>query len=157
MKPLLIVIPIAIIGSIVGAGMTGVIDIPGLTPAKKAAKQNKKEPPKASASPAPTLDAERSAPADNTPRSVAKVLSDPQLGNRRLAKLWNEIDTGRLIPILGDWKDRDLALVLAKMDPAKTAEVLAALKPARASKLSRELLRLASLVPPTKELPVRVR
>ena len=55
-------------------------------------------------------------------------------------------EPAKIAGIAKDWSDKDLAAVLVLMDQAKTAEVLASLEPTRASKLSKEILKAASVV-----------
>lgn len=85
-------------------------------------------------------------PPPSTVREVPPPTIDPEEGATKLAKLWNEVETPKLLAIAKDWKDPELARVATKMDPGKVAEVLGALPPKRASSLSREMQRLASVV-----------
>lgn len=89
------------------------------------------------------------APAPNTMvRTLPPTTKvDPEEGAMKLAKLWNELEAPKLLAIARDWKDPELARVATKMEPEKVAEVLAAMPPKRASSLSREMQRLASVVP----------
>ncbi|MER3495832.1 MAG: hypothetical protein C4320_02865 [Armatimonadota bacterium] len=74
--------------------------------------------------------------------------SDPEAGAGKLAKLWNEVETPRLLAMTAPWKVAELAPVTLKMDPAKVAEMLGQLPSKRASDLSREMRRLAALPDP---------
>ena len=144
MKALIFILPAIAIG-IGGAAMTGMINVPGLSPQKAKPKVAAKiEPPAAKPEPAPPL--EKSEP---PPKVVAKeeIAIDPDLGQRQLAKLWREIETPKLLVITAKWKDAELAGVMTKMPAAKNAEILSAMPPARASRLSREIQSLASIAP----------
>ena len=78
---------------------------------------------------------------------LEKPKTDPDLGARQLAKIWNEIKTGDLVKIADGFDDDELGLVMFYMQKSKVAEVLAKVTPARAAKLSKEIQRLASIVP----------
>ena len=77
---------------------------------------------------------------------VVRPAVDPVAGAAKLAKLWNEVETPKLLAMTKAWATPDLAPVTLAMEPTKVAEILAALPPARASDLSREMRRLASKV-----------
>lgn len=147
MKPVLIALPILLL--IAGAAAYFMGLIPGTkkkppTPAATAAGDKKDAgkkvtPPKNEL--APVL------------KKAAKKQSDtidPKKGNEKLADLWNQMETDTLVKIIADWKDPDLVKVLSTMDDGKVAELMTAIakdKPARASKLSKQLQQLASVVP----------
>jgi hypothetical protein len=141
-KALFIVIPLAIGGVVVGLAFLGMINIPGITPQKKVAKKQEAQAPPASKETIP-------GPAPTTGAPVAKKQpepeTDPEKGHKKLANLWMEVPTEDLAKIVAAWKDEDLAPVLSKMDPGKVAEVLVKLGDKRASRISREIQRLASL------------
>lgn len=144
MKPAVMVgIAIVVIGAVVGLGVTGTINIPGLSPKHKAAK------PVAGADAPPDTTAK---PAPQTPPAPPKVVKkpkppdspipteDPQKGAKRLAAVWNEMDPTDLEAITKGWKEGDVVRVLLAMDAAKVAEFLTAIaadKPDLASKLSK--------------------
>lgn len=133
-KVILIVLPLLIIGgSVVGLGMAGVVNIPGLTPKKK---------------PAPTVAAkkieEKKAPAPKKPKPAPTVkAADPTKGEEAVAKLWNEMDMKALLPITEKWKDAELAAILSKMDNEKVVELLSAMKAERAVTLTRAIKKIA--------------
>ena len=94
--------------------------------------------------------AEHAKPAEKTPLPP-KATVDQAKGDKRLAKLWNEMDASTLAKLVEKWKDDELARVLAVMDNAKVVELLTHISgtnPERASNLSRQLQKLASVVPP---------
>ncbi|WP_457831920.1 hypothetical protein, partial [Staphylococcus aureus] len=66
-----------------------------------------------------------------------KFTVDSTLGEKKIAALWGEIEVSQLEAITKSWKNEDLARVMAKMDSAKVAEWLAAMKPDRASAISK--------------------
>lgn len=142
-KLLLIVLPIIAL-LLIGGGGAGFAYFKKLGPFAKKVTAKAEEKPK-SASKAPLV------PPAAEPTAVVRTLPpttkmDPEEGAAKLAKLWNEIEAPQLLAISKDWKDPELARVASKMDPAKVAEVLAAMPPKRASSLSREMQRLASVV-----------
>ncbi len=164
MKWLLIVAPIVIVGIIAGLGVSGVIKIPGLSPAKSAKSaainygaDSEKAPLKAAS--IPTTKTATPAKRDaKQPKSEAKpAKKDVDQGADALATVWNEIKTPELISISKDWKDDDLVKVLVHMDNDKVAKFLDELAkgdedtrvkgdPLRASKLSKVLQDLGSIV-----------
>ena len=163
-KLLFVLLPIIVLGVGVALVFMGVIHIPGvnLGPQKKAASlyANDKDPKAAKNNPAtkpktdppktdPTKVAKNTPPAKTPPPKVTAAVFDtkPEAGEKKLAKLWNEMEPSALKDITKDWKEKDLAAVLNKMDNAKVAEFLGILDAKRASNLSRELQKQASLVP----------
>jgi hypothetical protein len=159
MKPLFIIVPILLIGGTLGAAFMGVVNIPGVTPKKAEAKKQEpaqeNEPteetqPTDETGQAATIEdpdlasqSEPSQPAQVQPQQPA---TDPAQGAKALAKIWDEIDTSKLLPITDTFKESDLAQVLFYMKKDKVADVLGAVDADRAAKLSRELQRLASVV-----------
>lgn len=129
------IIPLLVAG-VVGAAMVGLIDIPGLSPAKRA-KPLKATPVVVSAQkfdtgqpPSSTMKNTATPPSsDSHPGAdqVSKPKTDPEQGERALGRLWNEMDSDKIIAIIGDWKDADVAKVFSKMDKDKVAEILGAL------------------------------
>ena len=108
-----------------------------VTPPAEKPKAVAKAAPPPSSSPAPTT----------TVRTLPPTTTvDPEEGAGKLAKLWNEVETPQLLAIAKDWREPDLARVAIKMDAGKVAEMLSAMPPKRASALSREMQRLASIV-----------
>ncbi len=77
--------------------------------------------------------------------------SNPLQGAIKLAEVWNELPVPELIAIVESWKPSEIAPVLNEMDSEKAAEVMAKMKPKQASDVSRELKRIASIVPVTAE------
>lgn len=106
---------------------------------KPPAKESKVPPPGATAasSATPTATPPQSATPDEAP-------PDPLSGQKALAKLWNTMEASALVAIVADWSDDDLALQLSVMKADKVAELLAALKPERASKISKLLQKAAT-------------
>jgi len=130
-KVLFIAVPILLIGATVGLGVLGIVPIPGLSPAKKKAKATalyteQKEAPVAS-KPKPKKEPEKPA--------------EPSLdkGREELAKVWNELEARAIVAIVDKWSDEDVAQQLRFLDTDKTAEVIALMKPERASKVSKVL------------------
>lgn len=130
-KAFVFLVPILLAGAIVGLGLAGVVNIPGLTPKKKvtakvAAKVDKpkvKPPPKEETKP--------------------KVTGNPVKGFETVAGLWNEMPTQKLLDITAKWTDKDLGPILLRMEPEKVVDYLGQLKAERAASLTREIQRLA--------------
>lgn len=136
-------------GTTIGLGYAGVINIPGITPSKKAkpapaqanaeqanalAPEGGEAPGNPSESAQPDESAQEEPPPADPPPSET---TPPQDGTERLAKLWATMDAQKVAALVEKWKDGDVLLVLAKMDDEKLAEVLSALPPERALELSR--------------------
>lgn len=152
-KVIIILIPIILLGAGAGLALTGVINIPGISPKAKAkaaqlygeakdpvVAEKKTETP-------PVVPPKKETP--KPPKAEASLLVEnkPEVGQKKLAKLWNEIEAPALISMVKDWKDNEVAGIFMKMDPAKVAEILGSLEPKRASAISRELQKQASIVP----------
>lgn len=155
MKALFIIVPILLVGGVLGAGYMGYINIPGVTPKTAQGKADDMygegaeelygeqtddiEPPLF----------EELEPVDAVTLTVEPTEPevDPDLGARLLAKIWNEIKTADLVKIADGFNDEELGIVLFYMEKSKVAEVLAKVDPDRAAKLSKEIQRLASIVP----------
>lgn len=148
LKIVLIILPLLIAGGVVGCAFMGLINIPGLTPKKKA---------KATATNA-AMYGEQKAPVEKkpdpkpkeakvAPRMPVEEAPKPDLdqGAKRIAKVWNEIEVTKLKDIIAKWKDDDIARVLTKMDPGKSAEILSALDADRASNICEAMQLQAAL------------
>lgn len=142
-------VPLVVLGAVAGLGAAGIVKIPGLS--KKPPVQNYGEKddklPKVKIEEA--KDPQDDAPKPKPPAKPKNIQPepDPELGAKKLADVWNNIPTEKLVLIVAEYKDADLALVVSKMDREKTAEVLAALEPKRAAKLSKALEALGSVPP----------
>lgn len=140
------VVLLLIAGGVGGAAFMGLIDIPGITPAKKkpvATSTDKKlETKKTVATPKPTNEGAKPVAKKAEPKPIFK----PELGAEKVATYWNEVETAKLVEITKDWKESDLVPVLLKMDEAKVTEYLATIDVRQASKLSKALQKAASEV-----------
>lgn len=160
MKPVVLIIVVALIGGlVVGAGMTGMVNIPGLTPTKKkanadaqyAADKDKEE---GKATDLKDAKPEKVKPTTPPPISVdqkkkTEPTDDPTLGYKKVAKLWGAMDAAKIKEQIDKgWKDAELASIFNKMDVSKVAEVLALLDPARATKLTKAIQIEASKLAP---------
>ena len=158
-KILLIVVPLIVLGGgFVALAVTGVVNVPGLSPKKsKKATMYGEDATKMYGEAVPAAEKE---PADQEPPAapaaaddpgpgpvVEAVETDPDKGAKKLAQLWNNLPTDKLAAVTKSFQDRELAVVLNKMDPEKVAELLAALDPKRSAQLSKELQKVASIVP----------
>jgi hypothetical protein len=150
-KVLFVLIPVLLLGGVAALAFMGIINIPGISPKHKVAKNVKGKPadkPPAKVE-APVAVKVTPPPATPPPTPVVKkpaVLLDKVQGAKKLAKLWNEVDSKKLVDLVKDWKDADVATVFIAMDPEKVAEVLGQLEPKRASKISQVLEKQASEV-----------
>lgn len=136
-------------GVTIGLGYAGVINIPGITPSKKAKPAAEPAEAQSSTESSPTAADKADAPKQGAqsveapsqvevPPSAPSAEAAPRKdGTERLAKLWTTMDAQKVAALVEKWKDGDVLLVLAKMDDEKLAEVLAALPPERALELSR--------------------
>lgn len=133
-KVILIVLPLLVIGgAVVGLGMAGVVQIPGLSPKKTAKKKVE-----------PVVEAPKPKPVVKKPKPESKPKSgDPTKGYDAVATLWNEMDIKNLVPLAEKWKDAELAPILARMENDKVVELLTQLAPERAVALTRALQKLA--------------
>ncbi len=141
-----LIIGLALFGVLLlaGGGVVGFAKFKGLGPFAK-----KRVVPVAAK---PKVAVKRTPPRPSAPTTVVKTLPpttkvDPEEGAAKLAKLWNGLEAEKLLAIAKNWKDPELARVAAKMDPGKVAEILSEMPAKRASSLSREMQRFASVVP----------
>lgn len=137
---------LVVVGVVIGLGVAGVIPIPGLSPAKRSAKQAQA----ANLYAADTAE-EKPAPKPSAPPRPKRVAKEPEpppldldLGAKKLAKLWDEMPLEDLIKVCQRWKDEDLARVLSKMQSEKAASVLAKLGAERAAAISEFIQRQAA-------------
>jgi hypothetical protein len=148
-----ILVTLLILGGTVGAIFTGLIKIPGLkVPGLKAKsvtnsytdsdnkplKVETKEPKKPQVKITP----------DPTPLPTkAEPETDPKLGDKKLAGIWNNMETSAIIKIAANYKDAELAAVLSNMDAEKVGEILADLPDAkRAARISQQIQAIASVI-----------
>lgn len=159
MKPVVLIIVVALVGGlVVGAGMTGIVNIPGLTPAKKKSgaaalygdkgadgmyAADKDDPKKKEAAKKPAK------PKATPAKAVVAPTIDPTLGYKKIAKLWNSMDAAKIKEQIDKgWKEKELACIFNKMDTSKVAEVLALLDQPKALKLTKAIQAEASKLPP---------
>jgi hypothetical protein len=164
-KGVVIIIPVVVIAAVVGLGLSGVINIPGLSPKKKAKvaagmyteKDDKAV--EAKKPPAKKPVATKQPPAKPKVK-VIRLEKNSKKGAEALATVWNEVKIPELAQITASWKDDELAAVLNYMDTSKVAKFLEQIakgdppnkidpNPKRASTLSKRLQELGSIVPPT--------
>ena len=159
-KAILFGLPVMLlaIGGAVFAGMKGIINIPGLSPAKAQAmyKESGADLPKPGSKSGKADKTSKQTKADKQPKKAEapkdkKPSESPEQGNKRLAELWNSMDTDKLKEIVADWQDPQLAAVLAYMDTEKVAALLSALDSKRSSSLSRQIQKDASVVATTQK------
>lgn len=142
---LMILGPILLLGGgFVGAALFGVVNVPGLTPAKKAKATAAAQELYTETTPSGKSDPEPVAKKPSKPKSkpvaapqATESRPDPEVGAKQVARLWNGVPTKKLLKIMENWENADLARILRKMDPDKAVEVLGELDAKRASDLSR--------------------
>lgn len=146
-KIILIVVPLLVLGgAFFGLAKVGVINVPGLSPKKAKppvlygeSKDKKDEKP---AEKAPEKPKQQKPPTPTKPPQP----TDPEQGAKKLAGLWNSVSTDKLLEIIKQFKDNELAPVFVVMDPEKVSEVMSAMDPKRSATLSRELQKVASQI-----------
>lgn len=152
-------------GGIAGAALTGIIKIPGLTPVKQKNSlygesnqlygegselqvelkpHEEKEQDKKDNKPETTV-AKKEAPKPPTKKEAPTT--DPELGAKKLAQVWNGIKADKLVLIAEEYNDKELALILNKMDAKKVAGLLGELEPKRAALISKQMQALGSVLP----------
>ena len=155
-KAMLLIVPVLAIGGVLGAAAAGMINIPGITPKKKAASlygeanalygeqgQLAKE------SEAAKVEEPLLPPKKPKKEKIEEpvVKTDPDLGARKVASLWNGLATDKLKPIAEGYNDEELARVLSFMDAELAAQLLSSMDAKRAVRLSKALERQASIIP----------
>jgi hypothetical protein len=70
--------------------------------------------------------------------------AQPDLGDTKLASLWNDLDVTQLVSITKKWQTLPLARVLAKMESDQVTKYLDTLDPARADEICRAIQSLAA-------------
>jgi|GEM_PF-832509 len=157
---LAVVLPLLIVGGAVGAAYAGLIKIPGLSlPGMKtktvAANYTDKDDEAAKLAEKAKNEPEASIEPDD-PTNEPKVLitkepepvTDPELGAKKLAGIWNNLEPTEIVRISAPYKTPELALVLSKMDAEKVAAVLTEITDTkRAAALSQEIQNIASIIP----------
>lgn len=157
---LAVVLPLLIVGGAVGAAYAGLIKIPGLSlPGMKsktvAANYTDKDDEAAKLAEKDKNEPESSIEPDE-PTNEPKVLitkepepvTDPELGAKKLAGIWNNLEPTEIVRISAPYKTPELALVLSKMDAEKVAAVLTEITDTkRAATLSQEIQNIASIIP----------
>ncbi|MBI5708562.1 MAG: hypothetical protein HZC36_16375 [Armatimonadetes bacterium] len=149
---LLIIVVIVLAGMFVIGARAGIVDIPGLSPAKKAGQAAKgyatdadparvtkdDEKPTAESAAEPEKTAEVASKDVEKPKAPTPVEPeiDPLAGEKSLARVWKGLDAAVIAPMVRTWKDEELARQFAAMSPKQVGEILALLPPDRASKLS---------------------
>lgn len=154
-KLIIIVLPILLLlGGGFFAATKGLIKIPGITPPAKKKGSNAlygEAKDKLAANKKKTPEKPKKKPEKPVAKAAPpKPTADPVLGRKKLAKVWNEMENGALLAIAAEWKDDELAEMLAIMSSDKVTSILAemATKDAkRAAKLSRQIQTIASKIP----------
>lgn len=150
-KVAMILVPVLAIGGVVVAGKLGVVKIPGLSPAAKqkaAAKLYSEEKDPAESKPAPEAKSNPK-PKDPPVVQVKADVIDEVAGRKKVAKLWNDLEPAKVVAITKSWKDEELAQILVLMDAEKVSQFLSTVDAARAERLSRAVMKVASRIPKT--------
>jgi hypothetical protein len=145
MKPLAIVVPIVAAAGVAGFVIFGMAKPSKQSEAKKLSNAASAyvEPPTPSPearkgnSPNKPREIRSSTPAESAKGEATPPVPDPLAGERRLAKVWKEMDPSAVAGIVEDWKDEELALQLGVLPADQAASILAALKPKRASSVAK--------------------
>lgn len=146
-------------GGVVGAATFGFINIPGLTPSQKTADMYGEGSDMYGESPEdtdlktkvtekkdPVVKKTKPTTPPPTPKEPEPEI-DPEKGAKKLAGVWNNMDASVLQLISAEYKPKDLALILNKMEPEKVADLLALLSPKEAASISKEMQALNSIIP----------
>lgn len=145
-KLLMILLPVLVLAGagVFVAAQKGMINIPGVTPKKKAnaaalygTDKDLKPKPKPKRKPEPK------------PAPVSSPAIDPVQGRKKLAALWDSMTIDALVKVVQDWDDLDLALQISEMDEGqatKLLEAISAMDPKRASSLSKKIQAAASQI-----------
>lgn len=135
-KLILILLPLLLLGGggTFFAASKGMINIPGISPKKL----TKKTPPKV----------DTKAPLKKAPPKKKEPTPslDEDQGRAQLASIWADLEADQLAKITGNWTPKDLAPILMKMEKSKVTAFLGELEAKRASDISREIQRIASVV-----------
>jgi MgtE intracellular N domain len=125
-------------GVVFGLAMSGKINIPGVTPKKKPVKP-----------PTPKAKSKKLIPEEPPQTTSQETISPASIkkGAAKLAEVWDEMPTDKLIRIAAKWKPSDLAVVMNEMDPAKVAEALGKMDPKTASNISQQMRVIAAQIP----------
>jgi len=148
-----LLLPILIGGGALVAAKMGVIKIPGLTPAKAVAKAADAYGDKDSKIALDVKTPTEEEIVEEPPKKLEAVKppepkTDPEIGAKKLAGIWNNMEPAQIVTIAATYKDEEFALVLSKMEPEVVAEVLVAMPdPKRAAKLSQQIQSIASVIP----------
>jgi len=146
-KVVLILIPLLLVGGGGGAffaATKGIINIPGVTPAKKknaaASLYGEQKDPK-------LVEAEKKKKLDEEAAKLKKEEADkllaleakkpkPEVGYETVAALWSNMKPDALIATTADWKPADLAPILVTMDPELVSKFLSKLSEKEAKRAS---------------------
>lgn len=142
-KLIFIIIPILLVGTVVGLGYKGIINIPGLTPAKKAipkakaasGKQKVNNPNTTNQSPPVALSPASSAPTPVAPKPIQSTV-DQNAGAKKIAAIWGEMDPADIVKLIKNYKPKQVGLIFAKMDESQVAQVLELMPAKEAASLS---------------------
>ncbi len=72
---------------------------------------------------------------------------DPTKGAKKVANVWNNMETAQLARVAKEYPEKELPLVISRMDPEKAAELLSALDPKLSALMSKELFKIGALPP----------
>jgi len=150
-KTIFIAIPFLVLfGVLLSLTLSGIINIPGLTPPakpKSAAKSAKSTaPPVASTNPVtnpnpPPVSGAANSKAVATPPAAL----DWDTGAKKIAAIWGEMQPADLVKIIPTYSNPQLAKIFSKMDPSQVGEILALLPPGKAASMSKEIEQEAAL------------
>ncbi len=149
---------VLVLGIVFGVATFGLINIPGISPIKYGKAQVASVNPMRGylslfAVPMQTLEQrakllEATLKPTSSPVETKTPKPQPDLGDLKLAELWNSLEPAKLAAITEKWTPANLARILIKMDPDQVTEYLSTLKTERAVQLSKAIQQAASLPQP---------
>ncbi len=155
---LAVLLPLLIVGGVVGAAFAGLIKIPGITP-KKAAMYGEanylldkddapKPTPAPEEEPKPETKEEKEPPKPKVQVTSEDPVMDEEQGAKKLAAIWNNMEAAQVLRLAAETNDNDLARIMAKMDAELVAEVLGTMPDARrAARLSLAIEKIHAIIP----------
>lgn len=137
-KVLIIGLPLLLVGgggTVFTLGKMGIVNIPGITPPKKAVKSDKDKKQQSTTAKKPKK--KPITPKIEAAAEPAEPKNDPMQGYAKLADLWSEMEADVLKSVTLDWKEGELAPILKQMDTAKVAEFITAVAATDAKRADR--------------------
>lgn len=96
----------------------------------------------------PSVTKKEDKPKISIPSKPTSPPTDLKKGAKQTAKLWNQIETKKLVDIVKTWSNPDLARVVMQMETGQASALLEALEPSRSAELSKIIQKESSQLPP---------